>query len=707
MPAERPGIHRHGERLMKMRKRHSAPKRRQRGIATILIILLMALAVAVTVLWVASSLRNTQQRQLSAHAATAAQGAAWRGVEVIRVYLKQVPEATLAQWGPKTGTKTTSASDVETKAASMSVAKAATAVAPTCRDYPQGLNVGGLTALGATGKLTQVCAADGEGVYRITAQVTGKAGNGTATTTSTVEVVYDVRPGAGSTGQPTDGTSTRLPVPTASFVGTLNFDGSTLNIVNGEVATDVAVDGDINFNGAALFSACSTKNINFTSNQYCGSYYRAEGAMTGRGATFGKYGSGSCTASTVDGVSLHAGTGIDLSGGGTNSNGRFWTVQTAAGDIRILGTSEFLAPVASLWGGGGIALGSAGSGARPVGELLSGGDLTLGAGNQLSTIERAKIGGSLYIDSWNNRIDGGTIGGSVVVRGGNRDLVNLTPGGRAPAAPPVPECDVPVPSIDVSALRGAANMIFDFRNGDRAQPILQIQNMAPASLNRTYDLSTSDSREQTQVASFFGCDAGWCRSQAIPTYDAANDIWRLPAFGTIQPGVLWVNGSLNVQPNSAFTFFNTFVVTRNITLSNNGFVLRAPNLAPTDGDVCRADANPLNLCDENRKRRGVALGNMAMVIANNATLSGNTIHGNVVIGNSLTGTSGSIRVNGRLMVGSDANSQINFSGGGFHMTVDSSGLTGEQAEIETGGDPGEGTTPTTSSSSRVRWSRYL
>lgn len=692
---------------MTIRKRHPTPRHRQRGVATILIILLMAIAVTVTVLWVAASLRNTQQRQLSAHAATAAQGAAWRGVEVVRVYLEKLPAATLVQWGPKAGPKTASVPDDAARTASGFAAKASAAVAVACRDYPQGLNVGGLDALGATARLTQVCASDSDGVYRITAQVTGRAGDGSATTTSRVEVVFDVHPGGGSTGQPTDGTGTRLPVPTASFVGTLNFDGSTLNIVDGNTATDVAVDGDINFNGAALFSACTTKDIHFTSNQYCGTYYRAEGAITGRGATFGKFGGGACGTSKVEGVSLHAGTGIDLSANGANSNGRFWTLQTAAGDIRILGTSEFLSPAASLWGGGGIGLGSAGSSEKPVGEVLSIGDLTLGAGNQLSTIDLARIGGSVYIDSWNNRINGGTVGGSVVVRGGNRDLVHLAPGGNAPAAPPVPECKVPAPSIDVSALRSAANMVFDFRNGDRTQPILQIQNMAPGSLNRTYDLRSSDSQVQAQIASLFGCDAGWCRSQAIPSYNAGSDIWRLPAFGTIQPGVLWVNGSLDVQPNSAFTFFNTFVVSRDITLSNNGFVLKAPNFAPADGDVCRANANPVNLCSEDHKRRGVALGNMAMVIANNATLSGNTIYGNVVIGNTLAGTSGSIRVNGRLMVGSNASSQINFSGGGFHMTVDSSGMTGEQTEIETGGDPGEGSTPTTSASSRVRWSRYL
>jgi len=72
--------------------------RAQRGVATLLILLLVALAVAVTVLAVAYSLRGTQQRQLTVHSATAAQGAAWRAVEVLRSGLVQVDGATMEGW---------------------------------------------------------------------------------------------------------------------------------------------------------------------------------------------------------------------------------------------------------------------------------------------------------------------------------------------------------------------------------------------------------------------------------------------------------------------------------------------------------------------------------------------------------------------------------------------------------------------------------
>ncbi|WP_155944475.1 hypothetical protein [Pseudoxanthomonas sp. Root630] len=687
-------------------------KHGQHGIATILIILLLGLAVTVTVLLVAYSLRGTQQRQLSAHAMTAAQGAAWRGVETVRLYLKQLPASTLEQWGPARGegNPVAPAAAIPTPNADSAASTGASAdepvAGPSCRNYAEGMAIGGLERMGISGRLIQVCAADDQGRHRITAQITGHSGSALASTTSTVEVIYDVMPGTADDGGSTEGETLVSPVPAASFIGTLNYDGSTLNVVDGERATDIAVDGPINFNGAARFSACSTSNIAFTSNQYCGAYYRAAGAITGRGATFGKFGD-ACSTADVEGVRLHAGTGIDLSSGGSNSNGRFWNVITASGDIRIHGTSQFIAPSRSLWSGGAISLGSAGSSGAPTAEVLAGGDLTLGAGNQLSWIDLARIGGSLYIDSWNNRVAAGTVAGSVVVRSGNQTQIQVTVGGDAPSPPPAPKCDVKVPEIDVQALRPLSNIILDFRSGDRAYPLLTVQNMFPQTLNATYDLTALDAGALETIAGLFGCNAAWCRNQALPSYNAGTGFWRVPAFGTIQPGVIWANGSLDIQPNSNFTFYNAFIATNDVRLSNNGFVIYAPNFAPREADVCAANRYPQNLCKADVVRSGIALGNMAVLAGHNATLSGNTIFGNVVIGNTLEGTSGSIRINGRLAVGSDSSSTINFSGGGFSMTVDTSSLSEAQSVIETGGESEERPTEAAPSQAHVLWTRYL
>ncbi len=71
--------------MKRNRKHPSVPPRRQRGVATLLIVLVVGLAVSVTVAATVYSLRGTQAKQLTTHSATAAQAAAWRGVEALRL----------------------------------------------------------------------------------------------------------------------------------------------------------------------------------------------------------------------------------------------------------------------------------------------------------------------------------------------------------------------------------------------------------------------------------------------------------------------------------------------------------------------------------------------------------------------------------------------------------------------------------------------
>lgn len=75
----------------RIRPRHRRPAiARQRGISTILILLLVGLAVTVTALAVAYALRGNQQRQLATHSVTTAQASAWRGVEFVRSVLERM-----------------------------------------------------------------------------------------------------------------------------------------------------------------------------------------------------------------------------------------------------------------------------------------------------------------------------------------------------------------------------------------------------------------------------------------------------------------------------------------------------------------------------------------------------------------------------------------------------------------------------------------
>src|SRR5690554_1882727 len=59
----------------------------QRGIATILIVVLIGVALTATAMGIMHSMRSTQEKHVAVHAATNAQVGAWAGVEAFRLYL--------------------------------------------------------------------------------------------------------------------------------------------------------------------------------------------------------------------------------------------------------------------------------------------------------------------------------------------------------------------------------------------------------------------------------------------------------------------------------------------------------------------------------------------------------------------------------------------------------------------------------------------
>lgn len=67
----------------------------QRGIATILIVVLIGVALTATAMSIMHSIRSTQEKHIAVHAATNAQVGAWAGVEAFRRYLATLDGATL------------------------------------------------------------------------------------------------------------------------------------------------------------------------------------------------------------------------------------------------------------------------------------------------------------------------------------------------------------------------------------------------------------------------------------------------------------------------------------------------------------------------------------------------------------------------------------------------------------------------------------
>lgn len=225
----------------------SQPKR-QSGVATILIVLLLGLAVSITVAASIYALRSNQQQELTTHSLTAAQAAAWRGVETVRQYLLGVPLTKFQEW---------------------------TTNPPT---YPQPIT--GLSDLGIpdqSARITNI-QAKSTSEFLVTAQITAFAGNAESgtKTSSTLEVVYDIAPqvaggssGGATTNSGSGGSAANgvcMGRPSSQFVahGDINKGGGQMNFLNdsGSNYADIAVDGNINITGSqAAISGCATGNI--------------------------------------------------------------------------------------------------------------------------------------------------------------------------------------------------------------------------------------------------------------------------------------------------------------------------------------------------------------------------------------------------------------------------------------------------------------
>ena len=84
-------------------KAFNPPKRlplRQRGMATILIIVLTGMALTVTALGVMYSVRTSQEQQVTVHAATHSQSGVWAAAKALGLYLEKLDEEALIAFNP-------------------------------------------------------------------------------------------------------------------------------------------------------------------------------------------------------------------------------------------------------------------------------------------------------------------------------------------------------------------------------------------------------------------------------------------------------------------------------------------------------------------------------------------------------------------------------------------------------------------------------
>ena len=207
--------------------RSTHPLAPQRGIATVLILLLVGLSLSAAVFGTAHYIRSQQQQDVAAHAQTQAQMKAWTGAELVRQYLQQLQDS----------------------------GQLAALYAKTPLPFDLTLSGDGVTSA----VLARITATDST-AKTVTARITGvTAPDSSAEARAVLEVVYAV--GAGSGTAPSQcGT----PIRSSTVLrGDVSITGGTTSFTSGENYTDVAIDGSLTIQSAseAIISGCTKGDI--------------------------------------------------------------------------------------------------------------------------------------------------------------------------------------------------------------------------------------------------------------------------------------------------------------------------------------------------------------------------------------------------------------------------------------------------------------
>ncbi len=190
--------------------------RRQHGVATILLVLFIGLALMATVYSVVHVAQNAQSRTLAVHAVTPAQGAAWAGVEGVRRYLHKERPETIRAW--------------EAAAAPVTLAVGGEGAAGL-----EAVRVTHVENIGASGPDTED--------YRVTVELQGKAGVGAVQSAAPVEIVYELT-------LRTAGAGPVAPLDEINAADDLEISGNTS--VTGAEHANVGVTGNVDIHSTNL-----------------------------------------------------------------------------------------------------------------------------------------------------------------------------------------------------------------------------------------------------------------------------------------------------------------------------------------------------------------------------------------------------------------------------------------------------------------------
>lgn len=518
---------------------HSDFPKQERGIATILVVVLVGVALTATAMGVMHTLRSTQEKQVAVHAVTHAQNGLWTGVEAMRMYLAGL---------------TTAEIDLLHGKAEISLS------------FPSNTGLGSLTAKNIV--------VSGSGSTR-NVNATLVNSHGDAKASSAVEVTYEMREATVA--------SYRLTAPLnfnddVKFTSRLVFD----NPMSINVKGNVELTGDVtNLNGIN-----ATGLVNITSGADVGLIHaNGDVNLTGLNATATEVKArGNVTVTGTAGAPLISANGNVTHNASTNT-----TSMRSRANVTVGNSSGNHSLIIA---GGGVTVNSSYGGT--VSDLWSVNTIA----HNSATAQLTNVYGQAGLDclaTWNNfttiAINGSFGAGCVPVSGAGKTVTQ-------PAAVivnvmnPVPPFEMPSLAVDVYPFREEANYIVSYEAGKIKVEVKNVNGLT----NGTYYVgngrgicaAVDASNNCTGTISKYMClgswDGGSCLSYAYNSFTVADDVngtivtQALPSGthnskgtftlegGGIAPGIWWIDGNVILS-----TGYNngTLMATGNIATSNH------------------------------------------------------------------------------------------------------------------------------------------
>lgn len=663
----------------------------QHGFATVLIVLLVGLAVAVSALGTAYYINISQRTLVSSHALTNAQSGAWSGVEIFRKYLKTLSQDDFSnlEKSPQTFTL----------------------------NIPEGrtLNVNNVKvkAQGTTPE-----------IYQVTANIQNISDK--SESSSTIQVVYEIlfSEGSGSDHQ-SSGNTTKLP-SAMNFYGDLNANGGITfsNVgdraivnVSGNFSTssgltgikELKVLGDVNIGGGGitgLENIYSNGNVNLNASGTA-SLVSAKGSVTTTGGVAVK--------------DIYADGDVNI-----KSSGNFNSIDTK-GSITV----DTNPTITKATAGNKITVNNG-----TILNSLANSDIKYNVWNQLNT---AKSGGVFTCVSpyWNNFTNIAAVNFMSCPTNAADKLTQVATGTKVafPTGALVTVTMDEKPLINASAYEEQANYVFSVNSQNQILVYVRnVNGVAEGSyhLGKTkinYSQSwgylckevDSDNFCTSSIVANFAKKYGWVNE--IISY--SNGIWTLRdtqnSESSIASGVIFFKGtSVNLEMGN---YANTIISTGNINYGGS-ISMKAPNYAGASV-VCGSSYFPMptNLCASKDTLSLASIANIALIagsctdtsstaqcsatyIGGDITLTSQaTIEGNVIAGNRLI-TGGQTIVKGSILAAALGKNTGSTLGGS--TTIDFNGTTSDQNTItvpNTGNNDSESSDETETVS--VKWARYI